>query len=131
MIPAHSKLVLASAAIYNMTGGIAIIFFLHVLAPLLNFEPIGNMLFRLFVGGTAVTLGVAYLQIARAGVHRVPLLAFGTVLKYWAFLAALVSYFFFGLSAEVFVLFGVTNLCFAILFTLVYRADQRMSNPMQ
>ncbi len=119
MLRLNPKLVLASAALYNISGGIAIIFFLTALAPLLGFDPGSNMLFRLFVGGTAVTFGLAYLHLSRGGVYRTPMLFFGTGLKYWAFAAALVSYFFYGLPVSVLVLFGLLNLCLAVLFTVV------------
>jgi hypothetical protein len=107
------------ASIYNVTGGLAIIFLLDVLAPLVSFEPLGNMLFRLFVGGTAVTFGLAYFHLAQSSTYRAPILFFGTGLKYWAFVAALLSYLFYGLSFSMLFLFGVANLCFALLFTFI------------
>lgn len=119
MLRLNPKVVLASAAVYNISGGVAIILFLGALAPVLGFDPGSNMLFRLFVGGTAITFGLAYLHLVLGTVYRTPLLFFGTGLKYWAFVAALVSYLSFGLPASVLVLFGVLNLLFAVLFTVV------------
>ena len=124
------KIVLASAAIYNVSGGVGIIFFLGILAPLLGFDPGSNMLFRLFVGGTAITFGLAYAYLLRSGTYRAPLLLFGTGLKYWAFVAALVAYFFFGLPASVLVLFGLLNLLFAVLFTIVLMQAQSSRNQL-
>lgn len=119
MTRTQSKTILTLASAYNVMGGVVIIFFLDVLAPLVGFAPLGNMLFRLFVGGTAVALGLAYLHLAQSSTYRAPILFVGTAMKYWAFVAALVSYLFFGLSVSMLVLFGVANLCFALLFTFI------------
>jgi hypothetical protein len=127
MTRAQSKVVLLLASAYNIGGGVAIIFFLGALAPLIGFEPSTNMLFRLFVGGTTITFGIAYFNLTKAETYRAPILFYGTGLKYWAFVAALVSFLFFGLSASVLVLFGVVNLCFALLFTLILVAKARTS----
>jgi len=111
------KTILNCAAAYNLSGGFAIVFFLDALAPLVGL-PLGmNMLFRHFVGGTAVIFGVAYSQLARSGNHGSPLLMYGTTLKYWAFVASLFSYWKFGLSVTMVLLFGVPYLIFAVLFT--------------
>lgn len=125
----NPKAVLASAAIYNVSGGIAIIFFLGALAPILDFDPGSNMLFRLFVGGTAITFGLAYFHLSLKDVHRTPILFFGTCLKYWAFAAALFSYLFFGLPTSVLVLFGLLNLCLAVLFTIVLMQAKPSGEP--
>lgn len=127
----NPRVVLASAAIYNLSGGIGIIFFLDTLAPILGFDPGSNMLFRLFVGGTAITFGLAYFYLCRSNVYRTPLLFFGTGLKYWAFVAAMVSYLFFGLPASVLVLFGFLNLCFAALFTIVLVQAKSLANRVE
>lgn len=119
---AQSKIVLTLASIYNFIGSFGIIFFLDPLAPLIDFEPTGNMFFRLFVGGTGITFGLAYVHVLRSGTYRSPLLFLGAGLKYWAFIAALVSYRFFGLSLSVLFMFGLLNLCFAVLFTLILRS---------
>lgn len=125
----NPRVILASASIYNLSGGIGIIFFLDAPAPILGLEAGSNMLFRLFVGGTAITFGLAYFYVFRSRIYRTPILFFGTGLKYWAFVAALVSYFFFGLPASVLVLFGLLNLCFAVLFTFVLMQAKSGSNP--
>lgn len=119
MTHAQSKAVLLLASVYNVLGGLTIIFLLEVLAPFIGFEPRGNMLFRLFAGGTAITFGIAYFQLAYSGTFRTPILFFGNGLKYWAFIAALWCYLFFDLSISVLLGFGVGNLCFALLFTRI------------
>jgi hypothetical protein len=117
----QSKLILNAAALYNLAGGLSIIFLLEVTGPLVGFAPDGNMLFRLFVGGTAITFGLAYGYVARTSAYGSALLAFGTGLKYWAFVASLISHLFFGLSLAMLLLFGVPNLIFAVLFSMVLR----------
>ena len=59
------KIVLYAAAAFNISGGLLIIFLLETIAPFVRFAPPGNMLFRLFVGGTAITFGIAYFFTAR------------------------------------------------------------------
>lgn len=120
MTPSQSRAILLAAAAYNITGGLAVIFLLDLFAPAVGIaSPATNMLFRLFVGGTAVTFGLMYQAAARAKSLRATVLLFGTGLKFWAFVASLVSYLFYDLSATVFVLFGITNLVFAGLFTVI------------
>jgi hypothetical protein len=116
-----AKAILLLASAYNLSGGLSIVFLLDALAPLVGMAHTGNMLFRLFVGGTAITFGLAYLYVARSGKYREPILFFGTGLKYWAFVAAIVSYAFYDLSLAMLLLFGVANLSFALLFTLILK----------
>jgi hypothetical protein len=123
-----SKRILLSASLYNVSGGISIVFLLDVLAPLVGIAP-GNMLFRLFVGGTAITFGLAYLYVARSGRYREPILFFGTGLKYWAFVAAVISYAFYDLSLTMLLLFGIANLGFALLFTLILKNNATVVVP--
>jgi len=47
------KGILFSASVYNITGGLLIIFLLDKIGPFVDFTDPGSMLFRLFVGGTA------------------------------------------------------------------------------
>src|SRR5262249_52087921 len=70
MTRAQSRAILLLASAYNTGGGIAIIFFLDALSPLIGFEPATNMLFRLFVGGTTITFGIAYFNLAKAETYR-------------------------------------------------------------
>jgi hypothetical protein len=111
--------ILRGAACFNLAGGISIIFLSDLVGPWVHFDVGRNMLFRLFVGGTAVLFGVAYLHAASAEARRATVLLYGSVLKYWAFAISLLCYFFFGLSGTMLLVFGVTNLCFALLFTRV------------
>lgn len=119
MTHSKSKVILFLASAYNISGGVAVILLLDLLSPITGFESTSNMLFRLFVGGTAITFGLAYLNLAKAEKHRAPILYYGTGLKYWAFVAALVSFLHFGLPLSILFGFGVGNLCFALLFTLI------------
>jgi hypothetical protein len=123
----HTKSILYSAAAFNISGGLAIIIFLEIIAPFVRFAPLGNMLFRLFVGGTAITFGIAYFRTARMQPLDSSVLYYGTGLKYWAFAASMIAFLFAGLSIEMLVLFGCANLCFAILFTMILVSGK---NPM-
>lgn len=111
------QITLILAAIYNITGGLAILFFLGVLGPMIHFNDFGSGLFRMFVGGTAVLFGVAYLAVWRDYGRNRPLLVYGTALKYWAFLISLFGFVTSTVSLPVLLLFGVGNLIFAIVFT--------------
>jgi hypothetical protein len=89
----------------------------HVLRPLVRFDNSGPALFRMFVGGTAMLFGIAYVAVWRDCAQNRPLLVYGTALKYWAFAISLFGFITSTLSLEVLLLFGVGNLIFAVLFT--------------
>ncbi len=105
------------AAIYNIAGGITILFFLVLVAPLISFHDYGPPLFRMFAGGTAVLFGAAYLAVRKNYARNRPLLLYGTVLKYWAFAIALYGFVFLDISLAVLLSFGCGKLIFAVLFT--------------
>jgi hypothetical protein len=105
------------AAIYNVAGGLAILFFLDFAAPLIEFSDSGPGLFRMFAGGTAVLFGAAYFALWRDYGRNRPLLVYGTVLKYWAFAISFYGFLSSSLSLQVLILFGGGNLVFAVLFT--------------
>ena len=105
------------AAIYNITGGMTILFLLGLVAPLIHLDDFGPGLFRMFAGGTAVLFGAAYIAVRRDYRQNRPLLIYGTVLKYWAFAISLFGFLSSRLSLQVLLLFGGGNLIFAILFT--------------
>ena len=105
------------AAIYNIVGGVTILFLFGLIAPLIRFDNSGPALFRMFVGGTAVLFGIAYVGVWRDCQQNRPLLIYGTALKYWAFAISLFGFITSTLSLEVVLVFGVGNLIFAVLFT--------------
>ena len=105
------------AAVYNITGGVALLFLPRLIAPLIHFNDFGPGLFRMFVGGTAVLFGAAYIAVLRDYRRNRPLLVCGTVLKYWAFAISLFGFLTSSLSLQVLLLFGIGNLIFAALFT--------------
>jgi len=80
----------------------------------------------MFVGGTAVLFGAAYIAVLRDYRRNRPLLVCGTVLKYWAFAISLFGFLASNLSLQVLLLFGIGNLIFAVLFThyLLRRLDR-------
>jgi len=71
----------------------------------------------MFVGGTAILFGAAYIAVLRNYRENRPLLVCGTALKYWAFAISLFGFFTSGLSPQVLLAFGVGNLLFAAMFT--------------
>ena len=105
------------ATIFNIIGGLAILFLQGFIAPLIHFNDSGSGLFRMFVGGTAVLFGAAYIAVWQDYRRNRPLLVYGTVLKYWAFAISLFGFLTSSLSLQVLLLFGVGNLIFAVLFT--------------
>ena len=109
--------ILILAAIYNIAGGLTILFLLQFVGPWIHFTAFGPGLFRMFAGGTAVLFGSAYIAVLRDYRRNRPLLVCGTVLKYWAFAISLYGFLTSSLSLEVMVLFGLGNLIFAALFT--------------
>jgi hypothetical protein len=113
----NMQITLILAAIYNISGGMAILFLLRIIAPLIHFNDSGPGLFRMFVGGTAVLFGAAYIAVRRDYRRNRPLLVYGTILKYWAFAISLYGFLTSSLSLEVLLLFGIGNLIFAALFT--------------
>jgi len=104
------------AAVYNIIGGVTTLFFLRLVAPLIHFNDSGPGLFRMFVGGTALLFGAAYIAVLRNYRENRPLLVCGTVLKYWAFGISLFGFLTSSLSLQVLLLFGIGNLVFAALF---------------
>jgi hypothetical protein len=111
------RIMLLLAALYNISGGLTILFLLPLVAPLIHFNDSGPGLFRMFVGGTAILFGAAYMAVWRDYRANRPLLVCGTVLKYWAFAISLFGFLTSSLSLQVLVVFGVGNLIFAALFT--------------
>jgi hypothetical protein len=111
------RIMLLLAALYNISGGLAILFLLPLVAPLIHFNDSGPGLFRMFVGGTAILFGAAYMAVLRDYRENRPLLVCGTVLKYWAFAISLFGFLTGSLSVQVLLVFGVGNLIFAGLFT--------------
>ena len=105
------------AAIYNIIGGVTILFLLRLVAPLIHFNDFGPGLFRMFVGGTAALFGAAYIAVWRDFRQNRPLLVCGTVLKYWAFAISLFGFLTSDLSLQVLLMLGIGNLIFAALFT--------------
>jgi hypothetical protein len=111
------RITLILAAIYNMSGGMTILFLFRLVAPLIHFNESGPGLFRMFVGGTALLFWAAYIAVLRNYRENRPLLVCGTVLKYWAFPISLFGFLTSGLSVQVLFVFGIGNLIFAGLFT--------------
>src|ERR1039457_4942881 len=111
------RITLILAAIYNISGGLTILFLLRLVAPLIYFNDSGPGLFRMFVGGTALLFGTAYIAVLRNYRENRPLLVYGTILKYWAFVISLFGFLTSSLSLQVLLLFGIGNLIFAALFT--------------
>ena len=113
------KLILFSASVYNITGGLLIIFLLDSIGPFVDFTNPGSMLFRLFVGGTAITFGIGYLNLGRAREQGIGFLYYGAGLKYWAFIISTYCFLSSGLSFQMLLAFGLPNLVFAVLFTRI------------
>ena len=85
----------------------------------MDFMNPGSMLFRLFVGGTAITFGIGYLNLGRGREGGTRFLYYGAGLKYWAFMISTYGYLSSDLSLQMLLAFGLPNLVFAVLFTRI------------
>jgi hypothetical protein len=110
---------LLSASVYNITGGLLILFFLDIIGPFVGFTNTGSMLFRLFVGGTAITFGIGYLNLGRGAEGGSTFLYYGAGLKYWAFIISMYCFLSSDLSLQMLLAFGIPNFAFAVLFTRI------------
>ncbi len=80
-------------------------------------NPSDYVLFRFFTAGTAFTFASLYLYLFFHPEYVMPFLIFGMALKYWAFMASLVSFIFYKLPKDILINFGFTNLAVALLFS--------------
>ncbi|OFX25086.1 MAG: hypothetical protein A2V77_05775 [Anaeromyxobacter sp. RBG_16_69_14] len=80
-------------------------------------DPVDYMLYRLFTIGAAFTFGAIYLYLYFHSWYVHPFLWFGVALKYWAFAVALIALLRYKLPVTIFLVFGVSNLVVAALFT--------------
>jgi len=110
-------------AIFNISGGICIIFLLDLLSPYLTLEPSSNMIFRLFVGGTAIIFGAGYINVFQNPKRHASMLIHGAVLKIWAFIISVFCYSQYGLSLLMLIGFGFGNLILGILFLVYIRRN--------
>ncbi|OHD64870.1 MAG: hypothetical protein A2176_06065 [Spirochaetes bacterium RBG_13_51_14] len=110
-----SQLLVGASA--NILFGVAILFFPRTFALLIQFNPLTNELFRLFVSGVAIGLGIGYAYIYIYEPDNLSLLVFGMGLKYWAFIVTLYCFIVHDLSLLMFMLFGIGNFLLAVSFS--------------
>lgn len=118
------RIIPLAGAIFNISGGICIIFFLDLLSPYLTLEPSSNMIFRLFVGGTAILFGMGYINVFRNPKNHISMLMHGALLKVWAFIISVYCYLHYGLSLLMLLGFGFGNLILAILFAVYIKQNR-------
>src|SRR3990172_5955080 len=119
------KSVLLVGACLNLVGGASIFLSQFVEYPLsfprvpspASTDPVDYMLYRLFTIGAAFTFGAIYIYLYLRPEYVHPFLFFGAALKYWAFTVSLIALVRYRLPVTVFLVFGVTNLVVAVLFT--------------
>jgi hypothetical protein len=135
------KWFLLGAAAYNLVGGGALLLvligiLLGICTPPPSLSSSGHelpfqllLISSLFVGWTAVIFGWGYRQSARGKVHAQTFLLYGGAMKYGVFAIGATSFFLlpddvqligFPLPVVVFVLGGLINLLFAVLFSRLY-----------
>jgi hypothetical protein len=102
----------------NITVGALFLFVPEVMLHSIGFDAASNQLFRLFVSGVAIGLGIGYAWTYRFDPDNLSLLFFGTCLKYWAFAVTLYCFVVHDLSFFMFLLFGIGNLLLAFNFSL-------------
>lgn len=79
-------------------------------------NPPDYVLHRLFSAGTVLTFGVMFVYLYFHSEYAQPFLIFGMALKYWVFLASLISYLMFKMPKDILLCFGVPSLAMAMLF---------------
>lgn len=105
-------------AFVNITFGVLILCFPDFAGMIFQFDVMTNELFRLFVSGVAVGLGMCYGYVFVKEPENLSILIFGAGLKYWAFFITLYCFIVHNLSLIMFILFGIGNLGLAMAFTL-------------
>ncbi len=130
------KLVLVFASLFNVIGGLIIIILLGISGFNSGLSD-SEVIFRLFTGGVAVTLGIGYFLSALGRADARTFLLYGGTIKYWAFFISIYAYLtnrlpitpFLGFPFSDWVLYamGFGNLVFAILFTI--SLSGRLSKP--
>lgn len=110
--------ILLGGAIFNFVGGISIIVLFVPISSSEEMKPPDYTQYRLFTAGAAFTFGTIYFYLFQNPQFAVPFLIFGMFLKFWAFVASLVAYKWYGLSLKDLVRFGISNLIFGGLFAV-------------
>ncbi len=118
-------IILLIGAGLNLFGGCAIVLSMLVKLPYSfpvlpateKINPPDYVLFRLFTAGTAFTFTSMYVYLFFNPEYAMPFLIFGMALKYWAFIASIVSFMLFKLPKDVLINFGFSNLAVALLFS--------------
>ncbi|HPJ30516.1 MAG TPA: hypothetical protein PLZ42_03910 [Methanothrix sp.] len=137
------ELFLSCAAAYNLISGsillisVIIILFGFFNPPLnISFSEVGLtfqllLLSLLFVGWTAIIFGCGYLQSARGMAPVRTFLAYGGAIKFWVFIISAIffcilpdiDFFRLALPEALFVIAGLPNLFFAVLFSKLLWAE--------
>jgi hypothetical protein len=117
--------ILLIGAALNLFGGFGILLTMLIKLPYSfpvlpspdRINPSDYVLFRLFTSGTAFTFASMYIYLYFHPEYVMPFLVFGMALKYWAFLASLISFIRYKLPRDILFNFGFSNLAVALLFT--------------
>ena len=112
------EFILIAAAIYNLIGALTMWFQSPQMQTDVDSIPPDYMQYRIFTGGTAFVFSLIYIYVFFVPELAVPLLVFGIALKFWSFIASLISYKKFNFPKEEFFKVGVGNLVFAVLFVV-------------
>jgi hypothetical protein len=82
-----------------------------------DINPPDYVLHRLFSAGTVLTFGIMFAYLYFHTEYAQPFLVFGMALKYWVFLASLVSYLVYKMPKDILFCFGLPSLAVAVLFS--------------
>jgi len=109
-----------AASIWNFWGGINFIFMPEKQGETMGYS-IGNMWESHYAGGMAFFFGVIYFIIfyspPQGYLFFIPFFA---VAKYWVFISSVICYKKYNMPKKFMLVFGGSNLLFAVLFTGYY-----------
>ena len=88
-----------------------------VLPQTKDLNPSDYVMHRLFSAGTVLTFGIMFVYLYYHPEYVKPFLVFGMALKYWVFLACLISYFVYKMPKDILLGFGVPSFAMATLFS--------------
>jgi hypothetical protein len=121
---AKMKGILLIGAVMNLFGFVGMLVSMRLkmpfsfpsLPPAKEINPPDYVLHRLFSAGTVLTFSIMFFYLYYHSEFVRPFLIFGMALKYWVFLASLISYIIFKMPRDVLLCFGVPSLAMAVLF---------------
>jgi hypothetical protein len=119
------KDILLIGAVMNLVGFIGMLVSMRLKMPFSfpalpqtkDINPPDYVMHRLFSAGTVLTFSIMFFYLYFHSEYVKPFLIFGMALKYWVFIASLISYLVYKMPKDVLLCFGVPSLAMAMLFS--------------